>query len=106
MRAGRARRIKRIGKGSLLAEAMNAITRNSAAVLSPPLTLFALLSAATFLVLLEGLLKTASGCLSDYKIRTMAANRGSAESSVGNCMKESFLVGEKTLAHPIRCDIL
>src|SRR6516225_1518171 len=31
---------------------MNTITKNSAAVLSPPLTLFALLSAATFLVLL------------------------------------------------------
>ena len=31
---------------------MNTITKNSAAVLSPPLTLFVLLSAATFLVLL------------------------------------------------------
>ncbi|PYT94797.1 MAG: hypothetical protein DMG38_29235 [Acidobacteria bacterium] len=31
---------------------INAITRNSSGVLSPPLTLFALLSAATFLLLL------------------------------------------------------
>ena len=31
---------------------MNTITKNSSAVLSPPLTLFALLSAATFLLLL------------------------------------------------------
>jgi hypothetical protein len=31
---------------------LNAITKNSSAVLSPPLTLFALLSAATFLLLL------------------------------------------------------
>src|SRR6516162_6311066 len=31
---------------------INAVTKNSAAVFSPPLTLFALLSAATFLLLL------------------------------------------------------
>ena len=31
---------------------INAVTKNSAAVLSPPLTLFALLSAVTFLLLL------------------------------------------------------
>jgi len=40
-------------------------------------------------------MKTTSGCLSDYEIRAMAANHGSAESSVGNCTKESFLVGER-----------
>ena len=42
-------------------------------------------------------MKTTSGCLSDYEIRAMAANHDSAESSVGICMKESFLVGERNL---------
>ena len=42
-------------------------------------------------------MKTTSGCLSDYEIRAMAADHDSAESSVGICMKESFLVGERNL---------
>ena len=45
----------------------------------------------------NGLMKTTCGCLSDYEIRAMAANRDSAESSVGNCTKESLLVGERNL---------
>jgi len=39
-------------------------------------------------------MKTTSGCLCDHEIRTMAANRDSTESGVGNCTKESFLVGK------------
>ena len=42
-------------------------------------------------------MKATSGRLSDYQIWATAANRDSAESSVGNCTKESFLVGERNL---------
>ena len=42
-------------------------------------------------------MKTTSGHLSDYQIRAIAANGDSAESSVGNCTKDAFLVGERTL---------
>jgi len=42
-------------------------------------------------------MKITSGCLSDYEIRAMAANHDSAQSSVGNCTKESFLVDERNL---------
>ena len=42
-------------------------------------------------------MKTTSGCLSDYEIRAMATKHDSAKSSVGNCTKESFLVGERNL---------
>ena len=42
-------------------------------------------------------MKATSGRLSDYQIRPTAANRDSAQSSVGNCIKESFLVDERSL---------
>jgi len=42
-------------------------------------------------------MKTTSGGFSDYEIRAIAANRDSAQSGVGNCTKEAFLVGEKNL---------
>ena len=42
-------------------------------------------------------MKTTSGCLSDYEIRAIAANRDSPQSSVGNCTKETFSVGERDL---------
>jgi hypothetical protein len=40
-------------------------------------------------------MNTTSGRLSDYEIRAMAADHDSAESRMGNCTKESFLVGER-----------
>ena len=40
-------------------------------------------------------MKTTCGRLSDHEIRAVAANRGSADSSVRNCTKESFLVDER-----------
>ena len=42
-------------------------------------------------------MKPSSGRLSDYEIWTSPANHDSARSSVGNCVEESFLVGERNL---------
>jgi Phage integrase family len=49
------------------------------------------------LVRQNGLMKSASGCLSNYQICAVAANHDSPQSSVGNCTKEAFLVGERNL---------
>src|SRR6266705_3406899 len=42
-------------------------------------------------------MKSAGGRLSNYQIRATTANHDSTQSSAGNCIKQSFLVGERNL---------
>ena len=46
-------------------------------------------------------MKPSSGRLSNYETRASAASHDSAESSVGDCTKEAFLVGERTFLRSV-----